>query len=265
MQVKEIAARVGIRPPSVFAHFAGKDDIVGAVVERLLRRIEALFDAPAEGTPEEEVRARTRRLVLFLIDNPADARIVLREWAQAGAPDVERYDLRARLLDKIYGRVTTLLQRGAAAGHFRRVQAESFVAQLLGAILAQLAWMGWDVTGHPRPLVSRQQLVRDAEHLAVALVRSLPKPARSATVARTRAEAASASGRPRRSVPREIDAVPKRLGEPLREASVRFVYALHRALTAAPESASAPAIYASPLRFPSHRDRHRAVLAAHAR
>jgi AcrR family transcriptional regulator len=173
MQVKEIAARVGIRPPSVFAHFAGKDDIVSAVVERMLRRIEALFDAPPEGTPEEELRARTRRLVFFLMDNPADARIVLREWAQAGAPDVERYDLRSRLLDKIYGRVTAVLRRGEAEGQFRRLRAECFVAQLLGAILGQLAWMGWDVAGHPRPLVSRQQLVRDAEHLAVALVRTV--------------------------------------------------------------------------------------------
>lgn len=180
MQVKEIAARVGIRPPSVFAHFAGKDDIVSAVVERMLRRIEALFDAPAEGTPEEELRARTRRLVLFLIDNPADARIVLREWAQAGAPDVERYNLTSRLLDKIYGRVTAVLRRGEVEGQFRRLRAERFVAQLLGAILGQLAWMGWDVSGHPRPLVSRQQLVRDAEHLAVALVRTAAPPRRAA-------------------------------------------------------------------------------------
>lgn len=199
LRVKEIAARVGIRPPSLFAHFGGRDDIVSAVVERMLRRIEALFDAPAEGTPEEEVRARTRRLVLFLIDNPADARIVLREWAQAGAPDVERHDLRVRLLDKIYGRVTTVLQRGADAGRFRRLRAESFVAQLLGGILAQLAWMGWDVSGHPRPLVSRAQLVRDAEDLAVALVKrrtggGTGRSGRTSTGPKPRA----ASGRPKR-------------------------------------------------------------------
>jgi AcrR family transcriptional regulator len=201
MQVKEIAARVGIRPPSVFAHFNGKDDIVSAVVERMLRRMEALFDAPAKGTPEEEVRARTSRLVLFLIDNPAYARIVLREWAQAGAPDVERYDLRARLLDRIYGRVTKLLQRGADAGRFRRMRAESFVAQLLGGILAQLAWMGWDVSGHPRPLVSRAQLVRDAKHLAVALLQSrVEAGAKRSARHRTGPKPQKASGRPRRSV-----------------------------------------------------------------
>jgi hypothetical protein len=126
---------------------------------------------------------------------------VLREWAQAGAPDVERYDLRARLLGKIYGRVTTLLQRGAVAGRFRRMQAESFVAQLLGAVLAQLAWMGWDVSGHPRPLVSRQQLVRDAEHLAVALLQPrLRAGTQRSSRARTGPKPQAASGRVRRSV-----------------------------------------------------------------
>ena len=169
LQVKEIAARVGIRPPSVFAHFGGRDAIVSAVVERLLRRIEALFDAPAAGTPEEELRARTRRLALFLVDNPADARILLRDLAQAGAPDVERHDLTARLLDKVYDTVTTVLRRGAAEGRFRRMPAESFVAQLLGGTLAHLAWAGWDVSGQPRPLIPRAQLVRAAEDLAVAL------------------------------------------------------------------------------------------------
>ena len=171
LQVKEIAARVGIRPPSVFAHFAGRDDIVGAVVERLLRRFEALVDAPAGGSPEEELRARTRQVARFLVDNPADARIVLRELAQAGAPDVDRHDLRTRLLDRIYAKVGSVLKRGARAGTFRRLRPESFVAQLLGGILAQLAWAGWDVSGRPRPVVPRAQLIRDAEDLAVALAR----------------------------------------------------------------------------------------------
>ena len=170
LQVKAIAARVGIRPPSIFAHFAGRDDIVGAVVERLLGRLEALFDAPPAGTPEEELRTRTRQLVMFLVENPADARILLRELAQAGAPEVERHDLRARLLERIYDRVAAVLHRGAATGEFRRLRTESFVAQLLGGILAQLAWAGWDVAGRPRPVVPRAQLIRDAEDLAVALV-----------------------------------------------------------------------------------------------
>ena len=169
LQVKEIAARVGIRSPSVFAHFGGRDDIVGAVVERLLRRIERLFEAPLDGTPEEELRAGTRRMALFLVDNPADARILLRDLAQAGAPDVGQHDLTARLLERVYGTVKRVLQRGAAEGRFRRVRPETFVAQLLGGILANLAWAGWDVSGHPRPLVPRAQLLRDAEELAVAL------------------------------------------------------------------------------------------------
>jgi AcrR family transcriptional regulator len=186
LQVKAIAARVGIRPPSVFAHFAGRDDVVGAVVERLLGRLDALFDAPAAGTPEEELRARTRQLVRFLIENPADARILLRELAQAGAPDVERHDLRARLLERIYDRVAAVLHRGASTGHFRRLRTESFVAQVLGGILAQLAWAGWDVTGRPRPVVSRTQLIRDAEDLAVAIVWRRPVPRRRARRARGR-------------------------------------------------------------------------------
>lgn len=176
LQVKVIAETIGIRPPSVFAHFTGRDDIVRAVVERLLHRIEELFDAPVEGTPEQELRLRTRRMMLFLLDHPADARILLRDLAQAGVPDVNSFHLTPRLMDKVYSTVNDVLRRGAREGTFRRVKAETFVSQLLGGMLANLAWAGWDGSGMPRTS-SRAEVVRNAEDMAVALARTANAPA----------------------------------------------------------------------------------------
>lgn len=175
LQVKGIAEAIGIRPPSVFAHFSGRDDIVRAVVERLLHRIEEVFDAPVAGSPEEELRVRSRRMALFLLDHPADARILMRDLAHAGVPDVNSFQLTPRLLDKVYATVNDVLRRGAKEGTFRRVKAETFVSQMLGAMLANLAWSGWDSTGLPKTS-SRAEVVRNAEDMAMALARAVPAP-----------------------------------------------------------------------------------------
>ena len=52
-ELKEVAARVGIRSPSIFAHFKGREDLAECVSRRVGETIVAQFAATATGDPLE--------------------------------------------------------------------------------------------------------------------------------------------------------------------------------------------------------------------
>ena len=57
--LREIAHKVGIREPSLYAHFAGKDAIYGAVIDRALEPF-GDHERPRGGRPWQSSTAGTR-------------------------------------------------------------------------------------------------------------------------------------------------------------------------------------------------------------
>ena len=172
LQIKAVAEAVGIRPPSVFAHFRGREGIAAEVAVRIVRRLgEVVADAIAQREePMAALRLGVRELVRHLVENPAHVRLLLRDLAQAGAG--EAFLEVGRLIAEIDDMLAELLERGRAQGVFRDVGVWPLLPMIEGAILARIAWHGFEPSGQPRMPEGLDQLQNELEELVVAFVRT---------------------------------------------------------------------------------------------
>lgn len=169
-QLKEVALAVGIKPPSIFAHFAGREAIAQAVSEKLLKGIAELITIKEDEDPVESLRRWVRDLVAYFYKNPAHIRIAIRDLGRVGSPGLSSFESTQQLLYQIRDQAEALLRDGQDAGIFREVRASSLVAQLYGAIIANLAWAGWDDAGNPILEVPLKRIQLEAEELAIEFV-----------------------------------------------------------------------------------------------
>jgi len=170
-QIKEVARAVGIRPPSVFAHFKGREAIADEVAVRIVAEIGRLLGDAIAGEPDpmSAIRAAVRALVAHLYDHPAHVRLLLRDLAQAGAGD--GFHGIGEVIERIDDQLRPLLEWGRAEGVFRDVAPRPLLPMIQGAILTRLAWSGFDAEGRPRVAAGVDELQREAEDLIVAYVR----------------------------------------------------------------------------------------------
>jgi AcrR family transcriptional regulator len=174
LRLKDVARGVGIRPPSVFAHFGGREAIGDAVARRVTGQIAGLFARLLDGgeDPESALRRGVRAFAGHLHDHPCHVRLLLRDLARTRRSS--ELSLDSPLIGELVERVAALLRAGERAGVFRSVDATAFVSMLEGAILARMGWHGFDDEGRPLLRLTRRRLQAQAEELALALVRPQP-------------------------------------------------------------------------------------------
>ena len=105
--MNDVAERVGMRKASLFYHFATKDALYEAVLERLVASLQVALEAiyVSSGTYEERLDAVTEMLVSVLASHTYAARLLLREAMDWG-PVIRG----GKLLD----RILLVLEAGAA-------------------------------------------------------------------------------------------------------------------------------------------------------
>jgi AcrR family transcriptional regulator len=93
LSIRAIAAAVGVTPPSIYLHFADRNDLVFAVCERHAQHLEQAMADAAEGIddPWERLRRRGYAYLRWGLDNPEHYRILMTSRPD-GTPD--------RLLDE---------------------------------------------------------------------------------------------------------------------------------------------------------------------
>lgn len=79
LSIRAIAAAVGITPPSIYLHFADRNDLLFEVCERRWRQLELAMDSSVEGVadPIGRIRARGRAYLRFGLDHPEHYRILM--------------------------------------------------------------------------------------------------------------------------------------------------------------------------------------------
>jgi len=79
LSIRAIAAAVGVTPPSIYLHFADRNDLVFAVCERQAEQLEQAMADAAESVvdPWERIRRRGYAYLRWGLDNPEHYRILM--------------------------------------------------------------------------------------------------------------------------------------------------------------------------------------------
>ena len=100
LNLRDLAAKVGMRPPSLYSYFDSKHAIYDAMFLQgnleLLARYEAVRepDDPAEG-----LRAGGRLFVQFGVEDPARAQLLFMRTIPGFEPSKETYDVAVRIVE----------------------------------------------------------------------------------------------------------------------------------------------------------------------
>ncbi len=131
--LREIAAEVGIRAPSLFKHFKSKHALYNAVLRGIFARLSGVA---ARLEVEEPFEARLEHFVGGYIDlvavDPNVVPLLFRELMERS--ELMDTETRAAAFD-IYRRIDVFLEAGQRAGAFRQVDRFRFQLALTGAIL----------------------------------------------------------------------------------------------------------------------------------
>ncbi|HWE54149.1 MAG TPA: TetR/AcrR family transcriptional regulator [Acidimicrobiales bacterium] len=128
LNLRDLAARVGMRAPSLYSYFDSKHAIYDAMFLQgnleLLARFQAL---PEHRDPVEDLRAHAREFVRFGVEDPARAQLLFLRTIPGFEPSREVYDVAVQIVQLARSR----LERGG-------IPADSF--DLWTAVIAGLVW-----------------------------------------------------------------------------------------------------------------------------
>lgn len=131
--LRALAREVGIRQPSLYAHFDSKNALFDAMFADGNRRLIArLDDVALPGHPRAAVKAVLRAVVDFALEDPARCSLLFQRPIPGFEPSAESYGLAQDVL----GRVVGVLE---AAGVDGRADVDCVVAMVAGLIEAQLS------------------------------------------------------------------------------------------------------------------------------
>lgn len=132
LSVRAIAAAVGVTPPSIYLHFADRNDLVFEVCERQAEEVDRVMEEAAAqgGDPWDRIRRRGWAYLRWGLDNPEHYRILMMS-RPSSTP--ERF-VDQRLAD------TTGLE--AVAGDIGAASAAGLIAPVADPVReAELFWM----------------------------------------------------------------------------------------------------------------------------
>jgi AcrR family transcriptional regulator len=116
LNLRDLAAKVGMRPPSLYSYFDSKHAIYDAMFLQgnleLLGRYEAMSESV---DPVEGLRAGARLFVQFGVEDPARAQLLFMRTIPGFEPSQDTYDVAVRIVELGKARMT---QCGIPARYF---------------------------------------------------------------------------------------------------------------------------------------------------
>lgn len=146
LKLQEVADKIGIKLPSVYAHFSGREDILAAMGARINSAFSGFYIArPGEAASSTLARS-VKELAEFLVGNPAYFRLILRDLSVPLGYDAanRRYSMHASgqlppEMAQLLGRLDALLLKAAKEDNARNVTSMEFMAAIHGAALMRLS------------------------------------------------------------------------------------------------------------------------------
>lgn len=119
--IRAVAAAVGVTPPSVYLHFADKDELMFAVCQQQFQALADAIDAAvADATdPFAALREGTHAYVRFGLDHPEDYRVLFMSKASEAPPSFgEREIMQSAAFDHLVETVKACQRAGAVSPDF---------------------------------------------------------------------------------------------------------------------------------------------------
>jgi len=153
LTLKDLADPLGIKVPSIYAHFASREDILKAVADRYVAALALQFPFEEGDDPMTALLAGARGLVIYLAAHPAHVRLKLRDLETPGgrpelsaaAEGVPSENLERGPLHQFFLRLETLIRSGVEAGQFRQVSHVDLYRVAFGTTLVSLTWPAQDI------------------------------------------------------------------------------------------------------------------------
>ena len=131
--MRELATAVGIRAPSLYAHFASKHDIYDAMFADGYRAFLARADAvEVPSDPRQAARAAARTFVEFAVEDPARLNLLFLRVIPGFVPTAASY----ALAEEVYARGVEILTR---AGLTQPDEVDLWTAVLSGLATQQVS------------------------------------------------------------------------------------------------------------------------------
>jgi AcrR family transcriptional regulator len=147
----DVAAPLKVRVPSIYKHFASRDDVLVEVSKRFIGALSLQFAVPDDMArdPRAALKGACDAFVDFHVANPAYVRLSLVDLAtpQGGMEYVKRAaggpfqaNFRSGPLAPMHRHLAQLLSAGQRAREFRKVPALDFYRLLKSALLIRLVF-----------------------------------------------------------------------------------------------------------------------------
>lgn len=146
LKLQDVADKIGIKLPSVYAHFSGREDILAAMGGRISKGFTQLYVAKPGESPIETLKRGAQEMLMFLGDHPAYFRLMLRDQSVPLGYDPlnhraavnQNFSLPSEIND-MHSRVQSLIDRHC--GDDTKITAADFTACLHGFMLMRLSWL----------------------------------------------------------------------------------------------------------------------------
>ena len=119
VSIRAVAQKVGVTPPSIYMHFADKNELIFQVCEKLFRELDELFEEAAAGSddPLESLMLRGKAYVQFGLEHPEHYRIMFMN-RPGSTPD--RYKGAVEMGDGAFGHLVEAVARCIEVGAMPR-------------------------------------------------------------------------------------------------------------------------------------------------
>lgn len=145
LKLQDVADKIGIKLPSVYAHFSGREDILAAMGSRINRKMGQLYLSKPGETPLDTLRQGAIELLEFLGEHPAYFRLMLRDYSVPMGYDplnhralVNQPFSLPQDINDLHKRIQSLIDRHNPAAE---LPAMDFSAIIHGYLLIRLGWL----------------------------------------------------------------------------------------------------------------------------
>ncbi len=148
MRLRDLAEPLGIRVPSIYAHFKGREDVITSVVKRYIEALGQQFPDDGSEDPMVSLDRGVRKYTQLMLTHPAFVRLKLRDQEMVGGmPEMDfvsqgtmAENLETGPSSKMYQRVQAILDRGFKSGVFREMRIEVFWREMIGLVFMSLTF-----------------------------------------------------------------------------------------------------------------------------